>query len=214
MLTALLDLVLPSVCGGCATAGTGWCRSCAHELADDPGRVSPRVDPGVPVWSLGPYSGPRRRAVIVAKERGRRDLGTPLGLAWAVAISRLRRWGELPTGPLIVVPAPTRARAARARGGDPVTRAARAAAAHDRRLHVHPILCTAAGVRDSVGLTAADRQRNLAGRISVRSDGLPRTVPVLVVDDVLTTGATAHESVGALRRAGFHPVGVLVIAHA
>lgn len=214
VLTALLDLVLPARCGGCADPGANWCRACARELGDHPGTVTPRVEPGVPVWSLGPYSGPRRRAVIVAKERARRDLAEPLGLAWAVAITRLRRWGELPDGPLIVAPAPTRARAARARGGDPVARAARAAAAHDRHLHVHPILGVAAGVRDSVGLTAADRQRNLAGRVTVSADGLPRTIPVLVVDDVLTTGTTARESVRALRRAGLYPVGVLVIAHA
>ncbi|SEC61274.1 Predicted amidophosphoribosyltransferases [Rhodococcus pyridinivorans] len=214
MLTAFLDLVLPARCGGCAAPGASWCRACARELSDHPVAVAPRVDPGTPVWSLGPYTGPRRRAVIVAKERARRDLAEPLGLAWAVAIARLRRWSELPEGPLIVTPAPTRTRAARARGGDPVTRAARAAATHDRRLHVHPILSVAAGVRDSVGLSAADRQRNLAGRVGVRADGLPRTIPVLVVDDVLTTGTTARESVRALRRAGFAPLGVLVIAHA
>ncbi|MEU5842822.1 phosphoribosyltransferase family protein [Rhodococcus sp. NPDC047139] len=214
MLSALLDLVLPSTCGGCAAPGSSWCRVCRRELTDHPAVVVPRVDPGVRVWSLGTYSGPRRRAVIVAKERGRRDLAEPLGLAWAVAISRLRRWGDLPDGPLIVAPAPTRTRAARARGGDPVTRAACAAAAHDRSLHVHPILNVAAGVRDSVGLTAAARQRNLTGRISVRAEGLPRSVPVLVVDDVLTTGTTVRESVRALRHAGFEPLGALVIAHA
>ncbi|UYP17824.1 phosphoribosyltransferase family protein [Rhodococcus sp. Z13] len=214
MLAALLDLVLPLACGGCGAAGTSWCRRCAAELADHPARVTPRVDPGVPVWSLGPYTGARRRAVIVAKERGRRDLAAPLGFAWAVAVSRLRRWGELPAGPLLVVPAPTRVRAARARGGDPVTRAARGAADHDRRLHVHPVLRTTAGVRDSVGLDAAARQRNLAGRIVVRAGAVPRTLPVLVVDDVVTTGATAREAVRALRKAGFRPVGVLTSAHA
>ena len=65
-----------------------------------------------------------------------------------------------------------------------------------------------------MGLSAAARQRNLAGRVRVRADGLPRTIPVLVVDDVLTTGTTARESVRALRRAGFDPLGVLVTAHA
>lgn len=168
----------------------------------------------MPVWTLGPYSGARRNAVVAAKERGRRDLAAPLGLALAVAVARLRRWSECPAGPLLVVPAPTRVRAARARGGDPVTRMACAAAAHDRSLHVHPVLVTAPTVRDSVGLSAAERQRNLAGRIRVRSAKVPRALPVLVVDDILTTGATAAESARALRSAGFAPFGMLAIAHA
>lgn len=168
----------------------------------------------MPVWSLGPYSGPRRRAVVAAKERGRRDLAVPLGLSWAVAVARLRRWGELVPGPITVVPAPTRARAARSRGGDPVTRTARVAAGHDPSLSVHPLLVPARGVRDSVGLSAVERRRNLAGRIRVRESGVPRARQVLVVDDIVTTGATAAESIRVLREAGFHPAGVLVIAHA
>ncbi|MGV9735410.1 ComF family protein [Rhodococcus aetherivorans] len=215
MLTSLLDLVLPVECGGCGLAGVGWCRRCARELADVPARVRPRVDPGVPVWALGPYRGARRRAVIAAKEHGRRDLAGPLGLALATAVSRLRRWGELPAGPVVVVPAPTRARAARSRGGDPVTRAARVAAGHDRRLEVCGLLGTGRGVRDSVGLSAAQRQRNLAGRVRIRTAaGPPPGAAVLLVDDVVTTGATAAESVRVLRAAGHRLCGVLVIAAA
>ncbi|MFD3812083.1 ComF family protein [Rhodococcus sp. NPDC058639] len=214
MLSSLFDLVLPLACGGCGASGTAWCRACARTLNDPPALVRLRRDPGVPVWSLGPYTGPRRRAVVAAKERGRRDLADPLGLAWAVAVSRLRRWGELPPGPTTVVPAPTRVRAARARGGDPVSRAAQVAASHDPNLFVHPLLVSARGVRDSVGLSAVDRHRNLAGRIRLREGGVPRTRQVLVVDDIVTTGATAAESVRVLRRGGFDPVGMLVTAHA
>lgn len=215
MLASLLDLVLPVECGGCGLPGIEWCRRCAAELADVPAPVRPRVDPGVPVWALGSYRGARRRAVIAAKEHGRRDLARPLGLALATAVSRLRRWGELPAGPVVVAPAPTRARAARSRGGDPVTRAAHAAAALDRRLEVRSLLVTGRGVRDSVGLSAAQRQRNLAGRVRIRGSAPPpRGAAVLLVDDVVTTGATAAESVRVLRAAGYRPWAVLVIAAA
>ncbi|MDH6677698.1 putative amidophosphoribosyltransferase [Rhodococcus sp. LBL1] len=222
---ALLDLVLPAECGGCGDPGSAWCPRCRRALADVPVAVSPRVDPGVPVWALGPYSGPRRGAVIAAKERGRRDLATPIGLALAGAVVTLRRWGELAppgTAPLFLVPAATRARAARSRGGDPVLRSARVAA---RRLgddcQVCPVLSMRRGVRDSVGLSAAQRQENLAGRIRVSApagrDAFPagRTgAEVVLIDDVVTTGATAAESVRALGAVGVRVAAVLVVAAA
>lgn len=90
----LLDLLLPRECGGCGRSGTLWCGECAELLRDHPLQLSPRVDPGVPVWALGRYDGPRRRSVIEMKERGRRDLAMPLGIAVADALATLERWGD------------------------------------------------------------------------------------------------------------------------
>ncbi|MFC9514244.1 ComF family protein [Nocardiaceae bacterium NPDC056970] len=221
----LLDLVLPAECGGCGVPGTQWCGRCRRSLADVPIAVTPRVDPGVPVWALGPYSGPRRRAVIAAKERGRRDLAGPLGAALAGAIGVLRQWGEL--GPadssrLCLVPAPTRARAARVRGGDPVLRAVRSAAiCLEVDCRVRPVLSMRRGVRDSVGLSAGQRQDNIGGRIVV--DRSPwgrssvaghRNREVVLIDDVVTTGATSAESVRVLEAAGVQVAAVIVVAAA
>lgn len=224
---ALLDLILPTECGGCGVPGPGWCDRCGDALADVPVAVGARVDPGVPVWALGPYSGPRRRAVIAAKERGRRDLAAPLGTALAGAIATLRQWGELrpPAYPLCLVPAPTRTRAARSRGGDPVLRSVRAAARVVPGVcRVDPVLSMGRGVRDSVGLSAAQRQENLRGRIRVAPESAAsaaravrhsrRTPEVVLIDDVITTGATAAESVRVLRSVGVHVSTVLVVATA
>ena len=54
----------------------------------------------------------------------------------------------------------------------------------------------------------------LAGRVRLRRAGPPAGADVLLVDDIVTTGATATESVRVLRAAGHRPCGVLVIAAA
>lgn len=210
---AVLDLVLPLECGGCGAPSIRWCATCARQLAvkaDEPHLITPRVDPGVPVLSLGRYAGARREAIVAVKEYGRADLIAPLAVALRAGLERLLVWGVVGT-PLTVVPAPTRRSAARRRGGDPVTRIARAAAADLPGVDVTQALRMRAMVRDSVGLSGADRQRNIAGRVKVAK---PVRGEVLVVDDIVTTGATASESVRVLRIAGAQVAGVLAIANA
>lgn len=241
LLAKLLDVVLPSDCACCGRPGTTLCASCRKEFAGPPLAVSPRVDPGVPCWSLGDYTGARRAGVIAVKERGRSDALRPIGDALADAIRTLRALGEIDEhalSPLVIVPAPTRAAAARRRGGDPVTRVCREAARslagppRDRvgrpgvGAAVTPVLRLDRAVRDSVGLSAEARRHNLHGRIRIASGTAARRLAagayrspvtgepptVILVDDVLTTGATVSESIAALRLSGISVQTVLVIA--
>ncbi|PXX01486.1 ComF family protein [Mycolicibacterium moriokaense] len=209
----MLDLVLPLECGGCGAPSTRWCAACAQELAvkpDQPHLITPRVDPGVPVLSLGRYAGARREAIVAVKEHGRADLIAPLAVALRSGIDRLLAWGVIDT-PLTVVPAPTRRSSARRRGGDPVTRIAQAATNQQTTVGVVQALRLRGLVRDSVGLSGADRQRNIAGRVKIVR---PVQGAALVVDDIVTTGATASESVRVLQIAGVQVAGVLAIANA
>ena len=212
----MLDLVLPLDCGGCGAPSTRWCAACAGQLAvkpDQPHLITPRVDPGVPVLSLGRYAGTRREAIVAVKEHGRADLIAPLALALHSGLERLLTWGVIAT-PLTLVPAPTRRSAARRRGGDPVTRMARAATVGLDGVDVIQALQLRGLVRDSVGLSGADRQRNIAGHVKIIKPVTALTPDVLVVDDIVTTGATASESVRVLHIAGAHVAGVLAIANA
>lgn len=213
----MLDLILPLACGGCGAPSTRWCRACAGELAvraDEPHLITPRTDPGVPVFALGRYAGARRRAIVAVKEHGRADLITPLATALRDGLDRLLTWGVLGV-PLTVVPAPTRRSAARRRGGDPVTRMAVAATAEAPGTAVVQALRLRPWARDSVGLSGTARQHNIAGRVRlVRPLGSRAGDEFVVVDDIVTTGATAAESVRMLRNAGVYVSAVLAIAHA
>ncbi|MQY28195.1 ComF family protein [Nocardia aurantia] len=207
----LLDLILPQDCAGCGRPGVGWCADCAEGLVRQPVRVWPRSDPGVPCWALGRYAGPRRRAVVAVKEHHRRELVAPLGRELARGLAALRTPGR----PLVLVPAPVRRVAVRRRGGDPVGRVARVAASLLTDCQVAPMLLADRGVRDSVGLGPAQRRRNLAGRIIVSAGSLPTSLrhpdaEVVLVDDVLTTGATACESVRVLTGVGV-PIRAVVV---
>ena len=211
----MLDLILPRECGGCGAPGTRWCAACASALTvgvDQPHLVSPRQDPGVPVFALGRYAGARRAAIVALKEHRRTDLAAPLAAALALGVHRLLGWGLVGL-PLVLGPAPTRRSSARRRGGDPVLRMAAAAVAAHPGIAVVPALRMRAMARDSVGLDSRGRERNVAGRVLL-TRRVAAGAEVLVVDDIVTTGATARESVRVLQTSGAHVTGVLAVAHA
>lgn len=210
----LADLVVPRACPGCGAPEVP-CAECRREFARPPVRVSPRVHVPAPTWSCGPYAGPRRAVVLAAKELGDASARHVMGAVVGAALLRLAVDGQLPhpaQETMTLVPAPTRASAARRRGGDPVTAACRVAA---RRLPgarvAAGLLRTAEGAEDSAGLTAVGRRRNIAGRIV--PSGTVRG-PVVLVDDVLTTGATAAHSTLVLAASGVRVAGVIVFSHA
>jgi ribosomal subunit interface protein len=208
LLQALVDLVLPAPCGGCGTTvppDTGLCAACAGSLRR-PLPASERPDLP-PAMALAPYSGAARHAVIAYKERGRRDLAVPLAAALGGVLARVADGG------CVLVPAPSRAAAARVRGGDHMLRIAHRLA-HDGHGHVVPALALSRRARDSVGLDAAARAANLAAHLRVRPGALAdlpaRHGPVVLLDDVLTTGATAAAATAALGAAGL-PVDLVLV---
>lgn len=235
--TGLIDLMLPLRCAGCARPGTAWCGGCARELGGLRKVVRELPMPSnsaavPPVFALGRYRGAPRRAVVSYKAAGRRDLADPFGVAIADGLAGLLQWDpgsaargsfgaetepDLATaGTWHLVPAPSRAITSRRRGGAHMTRVAVRAAAvlaeRGRAAVVADCLVSGSGARDSVGLDPAQRLCNLAGRVSVVSRRAPPAgSPVLLIDDVLTTGATAMSSVRALARHGVPVTAVLVL---
>lgn len=110
-------------------------------------------------------------------------------------------------GPVLLVPVPSARWAVRARGHDPVRRMALAAAGELRRTgtpaRVAAVLRQRRAVADQAGLDARRRLENLAGALEVRAGGdrLLGAGPVVLVDDLMTTGASLAEAARALREA-------------
>jgi predicted amidophosphoribosyltransferase len=165
-------------------------------------------------WAVAEYAGPVRSALLAHKEHGRLALGVPLGAALARAVQAAAGGRRA----LVVVPAPSRRAAVRARGHDPTLRLARVAASLLRRqgydVGVAPVLRMRRQVIDQSGLGAAQRAANLAGAVQVpsRLAVLVAGHAVIVVDDVITTGATLRESAHALRAAGATVPATAVVA--
>ncbi len=111
---------------------------------------------------------------------------------------------------------PSRRSVVRRRGHDPLLRLSRASTAQLRRrgldVAVRRLLVASAPVRDQAGLGAADRAANLAGAMRLRAGARVGPGPVVVVDDVLTTGSTVREAQRALEQAGVRVAGVGVLA--
>lgn len=212
---ALADLLLPAECAGCrrerVPLRAGACAECwAGVSALRPRLVRPTpAPPELPVCvALGDYAGPLREMLLAYKERGRHGLARPLGvfLADAVAVAV----GGAPRG-VTLVPVPNTAAAARARHGDHLWRLARHAARALRRAGWSVALSrplVALPRPDSVGLDSAARAAVARESFRLRPSRLARLRrlawgrTVVVLDDIVTTGATLAAVCALLRGAG------------
>lgn len=221
-----IGLVVPETCLVCGRSGP-LCRGCKEDLQRPPVRFSPRAPLRAPAWACGPYAGARRHLILSAKERGSREARRIMGAVFAAAVRRLAAEGHIlppEITPIVFIPAPTRNSSRRRRGGDPVTIACEFAASQLGRAEVLPLVCVSERARDSAELGAAQRRKNLSGRIvptAKYSHGIGddlrkrcRDATVVLVDDVATTGATAAETELVAASLGIRVDMVLVLARA
>lgn len=191
-----LTFWLPVACAGCGALDAEVCEGCRRALAPRPSRRA--LAPDLTVTSALPFAGPTARVVRALKEEGR----TPLARALAPALREVLR-GAPPDAVITTVPS-TRA-ALRRRGYRPVELILRRAGYRDRRL-----LRLRRTPLDQRGLDRDARRRNVGGAFVA---GPVAGIPVVLVDDVVTTGATLLEGARALREAGAATVVAVTVAH-
>lgn len=221
VLAAGADLFLGARCPGCGGPGLGACPGCRAWLGSLPVLPVRRPGPLPPTWARGPYRGRLRDLILAFKERQGLGLTPLLGDALLPAAAALLLDGAEPDGaaagavvPSFVVPIPSAPARVRERGFD-VT--GMLAARLARRLREAGVGVRAEGllvqrrrVRDQGGLGAEERRTNLVGALHARRQG--RGEGVLLVDDIVTTGATLGQADRAATSAGFRVLGAVVLA--
>lgn len=196
-------LAFPVPCVGCGQPPAMLCPRCRDELR--PLVHTRTLDSGLQVWSGLPFAGVPARAIRALKS----ELRTPLARALAPALGDALdvAWGAAVVpgepGPLLV-PVPTSAAAFRRRGVRVVELVMRRAGAPHARVLRH-----ARRVADQRTLGRAERGRNVAESMRcVELDG----ASVLLIDDVVTTGATLGEASRAIVAAGGRVLGAATVA--
>lgn len=203
-LSAGLDLFLGARCLACSRPGPSVCAECEHSIGDtDPFPVS-RRGLTVPCVAANHYRPFLMRLIPAYKDDGALHLDSYLGFRLGMAVVAL---GARPDA--VLVPAPSLPAATRRRGYDHARRIA-GVAAKLTGMGVAGLLRRRGSGANQRELSARGRRANLGASITAR----PTSRPVVVVDDVLTTGSTMLECVAALRRIRVDVVGVAVVADA
>lgn len=214
----MLDFLLPQRCVACGKGGAHLCDGCLRALRPIPSPLCERC--GAPtIWPVErcrecsgrqlafayaraavAYDDVVRRVVAAWKEHGVRRLADVACALVAEAVST-------PVADCVTFVPPDAERQLR-RGGHPAPLLARSVAAR-WEIGVAPLLRRTRPATRQRELTEAARRRNLAGVFDA-TGVIPRRV--VLVDDIYTTGATAHAAASALRRAGARHVAVVTFA--
>lgn len=209
----------PPSCAGCGNAGSALCGVCLAALdgAARMHRPSPTPAEWVPAHVVADYGGIVRDVITSWKERGRRDVASLLAPALARAIRAAI--ADLPVAvvdaPVTIVPMPASASARRRRGEDVWARVVRQAVGllaqemPGTAVRLDNCLRLTRRTRDQSGLSAGARSVNLRGALTCHR---PPPGPVVIVDDIITTGATVAEASRALRAAGVRDARIAAIA--
>ena len=216
-----LNLFLYSTCPLCGrSAAQDFCQDCQQQIQHCRLTNPTQFWRGrSPVFSWGLYEGALKRAITALKYNNQPQLAHPLGqwLAQAWLASRQARRATVPTAAfpkLIVIPIPLHQTRQQQRGYNQAALLAREFCDFTGL----PLRCygleRTRQTQAQFSLSITDREQNLAQAFCLGNDFLQThpAYPVLLLDDIYTTGATARAATQALQQSGIEVYGLVTVA--
>lgn len=192
--TAIFELFFPVRCISCSALGIKLCSQCRKSWIPHIYRTRLAGNHPLDIYSAVLYSNIGKKILLAAKEENLILADTLIEESLRAAISYVLNHQRVD----FVVPIPSRKSAARSRGRQFVHDIA-VEACKDFSLPVFDILSHTRKIRDQSSLNSQQRIENLAGALMAKSHYSGRA---LLLDDLVTTGATLQEAARALRARG------------
>lgn len=190
------SLLFPPLCISCQSRATDACSPCQNLWSSKSSLVQRSP---FPVFSVMTYDNLTSPVVLAAKENGTRSARHLLALSFAAIF---RDHPALFHPSIILVPIPSSNRSIRIRGERflmPIINEGLRIA--DSKIEVRELLVQRKKVREQTGLSSKERSINMSGalRISEKTIRHWRSKPVILIDDVITTGSSMQSAYHALR---------------
>ncbi len=220
MLSRLLDIIAPESCLECQVEGSIWCDWCRLQYDCLPSRCfvchattanfevcqkCRKTTSLSSVYVYGEYKGINKQLVQLLKFDCKRHIATPMARSMGDALPYFG-------ANTVLVPVPSASSHIRLRGFDQTVVLAKELSKH-KGLKINNLLIRTNHIRQ-VGSTKALRKKQIAGafRVSIGRKGL---LPdhIVLVDDVVTTGATLSEASKVLKQSGIKRVDAVVFCY-
>jgi len=198
LFSELSHLVFPTRCYGCNSLGISICTTCRQEWI--PHYYKTQITP-LNVHSALLYTPTASKIILAAKENGLQGADDLLIAAIVHVLDKAR----LDQGYFTLIPVPSSRQSQRRRGRSFIVDLTKAIS-KQTGIGVNDCLQVSRRVLDQSGLTRVQRASNMHSAFSLNPGSILRG-DAIVIDDVVTTGATLREAARALNSQGFHAFG-------